>query len=309
MAGLDGAGTRKAREAMARIEAAWGDFVAGRDAILSQMESGRRLSERDVEEILELLLSGPLGWDKSQVARQQDFADFALIDRGLKLAVIETKGFDSFRREANLDEALVQGARYADRHRTPIIWAFDGCRVVLASRDREAEAIDVHLIVCVDADSPPPELFYFTHYGLFRCPTEVQRRIHYSAAKDDALYKRHHGELLHYSCFAYVGDLRDKQTWMMPYRNPDSSVDTKRLGHAVNFLLSPGGYRGQKASRQRIPEAATLLCALKLARAYKEIGRWRRPDNPFRSGDKPDPQTLLWLYLHQHGIDDPGEVA
>lgn len=94
----------------------------------------------------------------------------------------------------------------------------------------------------------------------------------------------------------------------MPYRNPDGSVDTEHIGRAVNFRLQPGGYRGQKASRQRIPEAATLLCALRLARAYKEIGRWRRPERAFSGGEKPDPQALLWLYLHQHGIEDPGGI-
>lgn len=300
--------TRKEAEATRILRATWSAFQGTRRAIIGQLESGRRLSERDVEQILEALLEGPLGWDLTQVARQQDFADFALIDRGLKLAVIETKGFDAFANQAALDEALIQGARYADRHRTPVIWAFDGCRLVLASRDQDAEAINVHIETTVDAVEPPEELFYFTHYGLFRYATAVLRSIPYSAAQDDALYKRHHGELLHYSCFAYVGDLRDKQTWIMPYRNPDGSVDTKRIGHAVNFLLSPGGYRGQKATRQRIPEAATLLCALRLARAYKEIGRWRRPERPFAGGEKPDPQTLLWMYLHQHGVEDPGDI-
>ncbi|MBC7287687.1 MAG: hypothetical protein H5T86_06500 [Armatimonadetes bacterium] len=300
--------TKKQTEVLETLRRAWPGFSDRRRSIVAQVESGRRLSERDVEQILEALLQGPLGWDLTQVARQQDFADFALIDRGLKLAVIETKGFDAFSSQAALDDALIQGARYADRHRTPVIWAFDGCRLVLASRDQPGEAINVHIEARMDAPEPPEEVFYFTHYGLFRYPTQVVRSIHYSSADDQALYKRHHGELLHYSCFAYVGDLRDKQTWMMPYRNADGSVDTTRIGHAVNFLLSPGGYRGQKASRERIPEAATLLCALRLARAYKEIGRWRRPERPFSGGEKPDPQTLLWLYLHQHGIEDPGDI-
>jgi len=92
---------------------------------------------------------------------------------------------------------------------------------------------------------------------------------------------------------------------MLPYRNPDGSVDRGRVGHAVNYLFSPGGYRGQRAERTRIPEAATMLCALRLAAAYAEIGRWRTPEKPFASGDKPGPQTLLWVYLHQHGMEDP----
>lgn len=301
--------TKKEIEVRAKMAQDWAAFMHVRDEIVSQTEAGRRLSERDVEQILEALVSGPLGWDIGQLARQQDFADFALIDRGLKLAVIETKGFGVFQDQSHADDALLQGARYADRHRCPLIWACDGCQLILASRDQSAEAINVHVQVPLDSPTPPDDLYYFTHYGLFRYPPEVLRSIPYSAAADEALYKRHHKVLLHYSCFAYVGDLRDKGTWMMPYRNPDGSVDTKRLGHAVNYLLSPGGYRGQKAARTRIPEAATLLCALRLAHAYREIGRWHEPETVFAGGDKPDPQTLLWVYLHQHGIEDPGEVG
>jgi hypothetical protein len=130
------------------------------------------------------------------------------------------------------------------------------------------------------------------------------RHLFDSASEDEDLYKPHHGVKLHYSCFAYVGDLRDKRTWIAPYRNEDGTVDTKRIGHAVNYLFSPGGYRGQKASSYRIPNAATPLVALRLAKAYKEVGKWEKPDSLFGSGDKPTPQCLLWTYLHQHGLDD-----
>jgi hypothetical protein len=300
--------TKIEEEAQAHICQGWPAFCQLRHDTAGQTEAGRRLSERDVEFMLEALLTGPLGWAVGQLARQQDFADFALIDRGLKLAVVETKGFGVFRDPAQADDALVQGARYADRHRTRLIWACDGCQLVLASREPMAEGINVHLRVPLDLPEPPPELYFFTHYGLFRYPPQILRTIAYSATEDEALFRRHHGEALHYSCFAYVGDLRDKSTWMMPYRTADRSVDTARLGHAVNFLLSPGGYRGQKAETTRVPQAATLLCALRLARAYHEMGRWQTPANPFAGGDKPDPQTLLWVYLHQHGIDEVGEL-
>lgn len=300
--------TRIAAEVRRRIADRWPEFARLRGEIVAQTEAGKGLSERDVEYILQELVRGPLGWEIGQLARQQDYADFALIDRGLKLAVIETKSFGVFRDPAQVDRALIQAARYADRHRTPVIWACDGCKLVLASRDATQQAIAVHLETVLDTPEAPEELYYFTHYGLFRYAPQAQRTIPYSPSEDEALYKLHHGVRLHYSCFAYVGDLRDKATWMMPYRNQDGSVDTGRIGHAVNFLLSPGGFRGQKAQTTRIPQAATLLCALRLARAYKEIGRWRTPDRLFGGGDKPDPQTLLWLYLHQHGIDEPGEI-
>jgi hypothetical protein len=301
--------TKIEAEAQAQITSKWPDFCAACAKTTGQTEDGRRLSERDVEFMLEALVTGPLGWDLGQLARQQDFADFALIDRGLKLAVVETKGFGVFRDPAQADDALIQGARYADRHRTRLMWAFDGCQLLLASREPKAEDVHVHLQARMDGPEPPPELYFFTHYGLFRYPPQVLRTIPYSAAQDEALFKRHHGEMLHYSRFAYVGDLRDKGTWIMPYRNADGTVDTSRIGHAVNYLLSPGGYRGQKAEASRVPQAATLLCALRLSRAYQEIGHWRRPESPFSGGDKPDPQTLLWVYLHQHGVDDLSELG
>jgi hypothetical protein len=42
-----------------------------------------------------------------------------------------------------------------------------------------------------------------------------------------------------------------------------------------------------------------------MAAAYAEIDHWHTSERPFVGGDKPDPQTLLWVYLHQHGIEDP----
>lgn len=120
---------------------------------------------------------------------------------------------------------------------------------------------------------------------MFCHPTEELLILPYNASEDASLYKTHHGVKLHYSCFAYVGDIRDKGTWKAPYRNSDGSIDVKRLGHAVNYLLSPSGYRGKQASRQGIPEAATPLVALRLACAYKEIGKWSKPDTLFGWGD------------------------
>ncbi|MCX7598443.1 MAG: hypothetical protein N2512_06190, partial [Armatimonadetes bacterium] len=204
--------TKIAAEVQRRLALEWPKFAHLRREIMTQTEAGRRLSERDVEQVLEALVTGPLGWNIGQLARQQDFADFALIDRGLKLAVIEAKGFGAFEDDSAVENALVQGARYADRHRTPIIWACDGCELVLASRDASAETITVHLRVPLGGEEAPGELYYFTHYGLFRYPRQALKVIPYSAAQDEALYKRHHGVLLHYSCFAYVGDLRDKAT-------------------------------------------------------------------------------------------------
>ena len=203
-----------------------------------------------------------------------------------------------------IGEALKQAARYADRHRTPNIMAFDGEKLVFGKSEPAKGAINVHLEIPVDTDEPHDDLYFVTHYGIFRHPTEVLYFFKYSPAQDEELFKTHHGEKLHHSCFAYVGDIRNKGTWVAPYRNPDGTVDVKRLGHAVNYILSPGGYRGQKASSERMPEAATPLVALRLAKAFQEIGKWERQESLLKGGEKPSPQSLLWTYLYQCGLEE-----
>ncbi|HGE71299.1 TPA: hypothetical protein ENX78_10720 [Candidatus Poribacteria bacterium] len=301
-----GYSTKIEKDIRDHLDMKWSDFQDRYRRIASKLESGMRLHEKDVETIFQALAEGPLGYEIEQLNTQQNYADYALIDRGLKLAIIEIKSFRLFANDIecpHLQSALVQAARYANRHRTPYIMAFDGETIVLARVD-PSNIINVHLAVNIKCDQAPPDLFFFTHYGLFRHPTNVLCAIPYDASEDEGLYKNHHGVKLHYSCFAYVGDIRDKSTWIAPYRNEDGSVDTNRIGHAVNYLLSPGGYRGQKATSQRIPNAATPFVALKLAKAYKEIGKWNKPESLFGFGGKPDPQCLLWTYLYQHGLDD-----
>jgi hypothetical protein len=290
-----------------RLRTEWTAFCERRTQVLHKLQSGLSLKERDVELIFQALAEGPLGWELGQLSLQSDHADYALIDRGLKLGIVETKTYRYFQQgehRTHIEETLKQAARYADRHRTPHVMAFDGDLLIFGRREPERSLINVHLQIRVDYPEPLDDLFYVTRYGIFRHPTSVLYAFPYDAEGDEALFKVHHGVRLHYSCFAFVGDLRDKKTWIAPYRNADGSVDTQRLGHAVNYLLSPGGYRGQKASSERIPEAATPLVALRLARAYLEIGKWKKPDRLFGGGKKPDPQSLLWTYLYQNGLEE-----
>ena len=299
-------GTKIEENIRDHLDKEWPAFRGRCNRITSKLDQGMRLHEKDIETIFQALAEGPLGYEIEQLNTQQNYADYALIDRGLKLAVIEIKSFQLFADDIKcpqLQSALVQAARYANRHRTPYIMAFDGQTIVLA-RVESSNMINVYLSVNIECDSAPPELFFFTQYGLFQYPIDVLCTIPYDASDDEGLYKNHHGVKLHYSCFAYVGDIRDKATWIAPYRNEDGSVDTNRIGHAVNYLLSPGRYRGQKATSQRIPDAATPLVALRLAKAYKKIGKWNKPESLFGFGGKPDPQCLLWTHLYQHGLDD-----
>jgi hypothetical protein len=289
------------------IQTEWPTFREYYKRIVSKYERGGRLHEKDIEIIFQSLAEGPLGYEIEQLSTQSEYADYALVDRGLKLAIVEIKSFRAFaskQEQSQLESALIQAARYAHRHRTPHLMAFDGLILTLAELEGVQDVIKVHIQANIEADEPPEDLFYFTHYGLFCHPTEELFTLPYDADEDASLYKTHHGVKLHYSCFAYVGDIRDKETWRAPYRNPDGSVDVKRIGHAVNYLLSPSGHRGKQASRQRIPEAATPLVAIRLAKAYKEIGKWDKPDTLFGVGKKPNPQHLLWTYLYQNGLEE-----
>lgn len=128
------------------------------------------------------LAQGPLGYEVHQIARQQDFADYAFIDRGLKLAVIEIKKFRMFGAcmdNPALTDALIQAARYADRHRTLKLMAFDGETLCMAHRDRANETIEIDIFIpSIATMKPPDEIYYFTHcsetsHFAARCPTST----------------------------------------------------------------------------------------------------------------------------------------
>jgi len=297
--------TKKEREARTRIQDGWPAFCAYVTGTLDGRRHGQTLTEADVEQVFERLASDLLGYGPDQIGRQQDYADRTLHGQGMKLAVVEIKGFGAFERDGALEDALVQAARYADRHRTPNLVAFDGQNLLLALRRRQRNDIVVELRERLDpdAEAAPENLFFSNHFGLFHSPDEDHETIPYDASDDDELYRMHHGEPLHYDSYAYVGDLTQKSTWKLPYRNPDGTVDESRIGHAVNYLLSPGGYRGNTADESGyIDEGDRLLAALKLARAYREIGRWEADPRGFYTAAKPTPVQLLWRYLYQRGV-------
>lgn len=81
-------------------------------------------------------------------------------------------------------------------------------------------------------------------------------------------------------------------------------MGVRRLGRTVNYIFSYRGYGRRKGSSERIPNAATPLVALRLARAYEEIGKWKRHESILKGGEKPSPQALLWAYLYQCGLDE-----
>ncbi|WP_026961026.1 hypothetical protein [Alicyclobacillus herbarius] len=279
-----------------RIHDEWPRFHVFWDATKSHVKSGRVLKESDVRAVLERLLSDVLGYEPDQIDREADYADFLILYQGMKLAVVETKDWGAFQSDATLESALRQAANYADRHRAKYLFACDGETLVLA--EREDDQIYVKILVPIHDSEPADDVFYFTHYGLSKVPKAVQRTIEHSVETiDPKLYKSHHGTKLPYKSFAYIGDLRDKKTWKLPYLLEDGkTVDTGRIDKAVSYIWGQGGYRGAK-SKGRLPEEALPDVAKKLARAYQQLGRWSKDD-------KSKAVQMLWQYLESRGETD-----
>lgn len=219
-----------------------------------------------------------------------------LVYQGIKLAVIETKDWGAFGNDAVLMSALRQAANYADRHKAKYLFVFDAESLLLAERD--SEKIHVKVTVRVDVQEPGEEIFYFTRYGLSKLPQNTEWDIeHGTEATDPKLFKTHHGVKLPYISFAYIGDLRDKKTWKLPYLLEDGkSVDTGRIDKAVSYLFSAGGYRGVQ-SKGAIPEASLPDVSKKLAKAYRQLGHWSK-DDTLKS------VQVLWQYLDARGETD-----
>lgn len=276
-----------------QISEAWTRFCSYRAATESHLQRGRSLNESDVRSVLERLLTDVLGYEPDQIDREADFADFLLVYQGIKLAVVETKDWGAFRNDDVLVSALRQAANYADRHKARYIFTFDANTLVIA--ERNADKIFVKATVSVDSEEPAEEIFYFTHYGLSKLPKTTKWSIEHSTqTTDPKLFKTHHGVKLPYNSFAYIGDLRDKKTWKLPYLLEDGhSVDTGRIDKAVSYLFSPGGYRGVQ-SKGKIPEASLPDVAKKLAKAYSQLGNWSK-DESLKS------VQILWQYLDSRG--------
>jgi hypothetical protein len=86
------------------------------------------------------------------------------------------------------------------------------------------------------------------------------------AAEGELLDSKYH---LPARCFAYVGDASRPNTWHLPYRVADGSVDGRRLPKAIDAILS--NYRGGHVTS--IPERAIPDVLVCLARAAHELGR------------------------------------
>lgn len=285
--------TKKEQVARQVIAEMWPRFREFRAGTYQHVLHGRRLSEEDVAIMFDHLLTDPLGYSPWQIRRQPDSMDYEVLSRDLKLAVGEIKGWQAFRTTGSLDEALVQAAKYAARNHINHIFAFDGESIVLARQD--SDNIHVFSELKVDGEEAPEDLYFFTEYGLSKIPEKPVRSLQVQSSGLPSEYRKHHGVALPRECWAYAYD-RDKQTWMLPYRNPDFTVDTKRIAAAVNFLFSPGGYRGARATDESIPEGYLVDVAKKLAKAYKEIGRWNDTNCK--------PVERLRQYLQQKGVTE-----
>lgn len=83
---------------------------------------------------------------------------------------------------------------------------------------------------------------------------------------DELLHPKHR---LPARCFAYVPSLENPETWSLPYRRTDGSVDTRRLPGAVNAVVRR--YRGTELTK--VPEADVASVLVRLGKAALEIGK------------------------------------
>lgn len=198
--------TKIEAETKERIQNNWPSFLQYRIGTDSHRLRGRRLNESDVRAVLERLLTEVLGYEPYQIDREPDFADFLILYRGMKLIVIETKDWGAFSNREAFTEALKQAADYADRHKVKYIIVFDAEMLTLAERTNDE--IHVVLSVSTQAEQAPEGLFFFTHYGLSKLNAQSMQTIHYpQEERPKGEFKRHHKVDLHYTCFAYIGDL------------------------------------------------------------------------------------------------------
>ena len=233
-------------------------------------------AEKVAENIIEDLMTGVLDWSVGDLNNQVHFSDLVLTHLGISYLIVETKrpGALVWNRRA-LEAALEQARRYASEQRVNCVAVSDGTMFYAADvvhgglRDR---------VFCrLDGTKPAEELWWLSVHGIYRqrpskggagsglLPQgEVGPRS--IAHVPDSLLHPKYG--LPARCFAYVGDAARTNSWKLPFRLADGTVDTKRLPKAIGAILT--NYRGAKV--QTIPEEAIPDVLRRLAKAAQSLG-------------------------------------
>jgi hypothetical protein len=263
----DQAHTRLAsyRRCVERIEASWPTFATRRRQRLRQGLFDSPV-EKVAENIIEDLFTTVLDWSLADVNLQVGRADVVLSELGIKRLVLEVKrpGSLVWHRQA-VEAALDQARRYADAQKVGAVAVSDGH--MLYAADVVAGGLRDRVLVALDLDAAPAELWWVSVHGIYRsCPvtttdlTRVLNVVPVSASEAPAEGLVHPKYHLPLRCFAHVGAADNVHTWKLPYLLETGAPDTKRLPKAIQSILS--NYRGAKVD---IPREAVGDVLVRLA--------------------------------------------
>ncbi|GER84231.1 hypothetical protein KTAU_28670 [Thermogemmatispora aurantia] len=297
------------RRCVERIHSAWPAFLERRRQRLAEQERYGKASEKVAENILEDLFTLVLDWELTDLNHQVQYADLVLTHQGIKYLLVEVKrpGALAWNRHA-VERALEQARRYAAEQRVKCIAISDGV-MLYAAHPRHGGLEDRVFVSLTDVE-PPLDLWWLSVHGIYRprpallssAGTVEPLRLLPEAAPALTL-EAGAAELLHpkyrlpAACFAYVGSPSRPETWKLPYRLADGTIDERRLPKAIQAILS--NYRGTKVSG--IPEADIPAVLLRLAEAATSLGRM-----PHQRGDAAEIYRQLADALEQLGYA-PGE--
>lgn len=265
------------RTCIQRIREKWPRFVQQRQERLAQQQRHGTASEKVAENILEDVFTIVLDWSVADLNNQLDYADLVLTRLGLKCLLLEIKrpGALAWNRRA-VDAALDQALRYAHEQKVSCVGVSDG--VMLYAADMWHGGLRDRVFVSLQQQDPPEELWWLSVHGIYRSmePADAELRILPAEPAETPLAPSppdqavlHPKYKISAHCFAYVGNAGDFNTWKLPYRVADGSVDSKRLPKAIQCIIS--NYRGAMVSG--IPEQDIPEVLVRLARAAVSLGK------------------------------------
>ncbi|MBX5456715.1 MAG: hypothetical protein IRZ31_07415 [Thermogemmatispora sp.] len=297
------------RRCVERIRSAWPAFLERRRQRLAEQGRYGKASEKVAENILEDLFTLVLDWELTDLNHQVQYADLVLTRHGIKYLLVEVKrpGALAWNRHA-VERALEQAQRYAEEQHVKCIAISDG--VMLYAAHPRHGGLEDRVFASLTAVEPPLDLWWLSIHGIYRprpavlSPAGTMEPLRLLPETAPALtLEAEATELVHpkyrlpAACFAYVGSPSRPETWKLPYRLADGSVDERRLPKAIQAILS--NYRGTKVGG--IPESDIPAVLLRLAEAATSLGRM-----PHQRGDAAEIYRQLADALEQLGYA-PGE--
>jgi hypothetical protein len=158
------------RRCVGRIETAWPAFAARRRQRLRQGLFDAPV-EKVAENIVEDLFTTVLDWSLDGINLQVGRADVVLSELGIKRLVLEVKrpGSLIWRRHA-VQTALDQALGYAAEQKVGAVAVSDG-GMLYAADVRAGGGINDRILVALDTDVPPTDLWWVSVHGIYRpCP-------------------------------------------------------------------------------------------------------------------------------------------